>query len=147
VQQVPPPPVNDEYDNATQISLQTSAFACSNPIAVNTAGATQSANQPSCQTGNFPEGDVWYRFTATSAKIRLIYSDLQQLSGTPNSIGFAFYKSACPISSSASICQLISVFLAIKLSLKDLNPEKPIISEPGQAAMKFSHHFHCACRR
>jgi hypothetical protein len=120
VQEVPPPPVNDNCENATEISLTSSALACSNPIIINTSGATPSPDRPGCLSAN--EDDVWFKFTATGSKIRLIYSDFQQLLGTPNNIGFAFYKSTCPTGSATFICNINFGFFNGKTILEGFEP-------------------------
>ena len=122
VQEVPPPPVNDECANATEISLQSSALACSNSITVNTAGATQSANKPACQQANDTEEDVWFKFTATSSKIRLIYANFEPLLGSPNHIGYAFYKTSCPSNSTALLCNALFGFINGKTILEGFEP-------------------------
>jgi hypothetical protein len=54
--------------------------------------------------GNGNEDDVWYHFTATSSKIRFIYSNLQPLLGNPATVGYAIYKDNCPSGSSSFLC-------------------------------------------
>ena len=71
IQQVPVPPVNDDCTGATNVSVQPFGAACTNALAVNTAGATPSAEPQSCGNANSINDDLWYTFTATSAAVIL----------------------------------------------------------------------------
>ena len=122
VQEVPPPPANDDCANAVLLIMEASAAGCMAPVTVNTSGATQSANKPSCLTDNNVEDDVWYKFTPTGEKIRLDFSNLQQLLGDPNSIGFAIYKGVCPLSSAAIHCTTNFGFFNGKTLLEGFEP-------------------------
>jgi hypothetical protein len=104
VQEVPPAPANDDCVNAQWVTLQPTDPTCNETLSVNTAGATSSANKASCMPANNTEDDLWYRFTATTPDIRLIYSNLQALLGSANYMGYAFYKADCPTNNTSLFC-------------------------------------------
>lgn len=105
VQDVPPPPVNDNCANAIVIIPAPPTASCLNPIVASTAGATASPNPPSCATASHVNDDIWYTFTATTPIHKLIITNAVSLTSTGNAnIGYALYSGSCPVSSATIAC-------------------------------------------
>jgi hypothetical protein len=104
VQDVPPPPANNECVNAQPISLTLPGTTCVSTYTVHTAGATQSAPNPNC-TSSANNDDLWYSFTASAATAILRYSGggLTSTAGAM-SLGFAVYSTSCPVTTTTVVC-------------------------------------------
>lgn len=108
LQQVPPPPINDECLNAIQLTPQTYGQNC-NASTYTTIGATTSLPELSC-TPSENNDDVWFSFTATSAtKIIRSYNITDGLNGNSNVISIALYNMPCPLTEGELDCQQIGI--------------------------------------
>jgi hypothetical protein len=105
VQDIPPPPPNDECSNAINIIPGPPTASCTSPVIVTTLGATASANPASCATASHLNDDVWYSFTASTVSHKLIITNAVNLATGGNAnIGYALYNSTCPASASSGQC-------------------------------------------
>ena len=87
----PPPPANDECNNATNLTVN-SSYACTVVTAGTTVSATQSSNLPApgCSSAGIND-DVWYSFTATGPGHRV-----SVLGVTPAiAMGITAYSGTC----------------------------------------------------
>jgi large repetitive protein len=105
VQDVPPPPANDNCAGATVITTQPFGVACSAAVSANTTGATHSSPDPSCGVAESND-DIWYSFTANSKSVILRYTNgLNTTTGsTTQGLGYALYNAACPVSTATISC-------------------------------------------
>lgn len=71
---LPPPPTNDDCATAVTLTVNPT-MACGTVTAGHTLGATDSGVSISPCIGN-PDDDVWFKFTATSAKHAITLSDV-----------------------------------------------------------------------
>lgn len=105
VQEVPPPPANNECASATNIIPAPPTAACISPIQVSTAGATASPNPPACATASHLNDDLWYSFTATTPSHKLVITNTTNLlTGSNANMGYALYAASCPASGTSLIC-------------------------------------------
>ncbi|MGB0165629.1 MAG: T9SS type A sorting domain-containing protein [Luteibaculum sp.] len=88
----PPPPENDDCENAVSINQATTRSAC-NPTQGSTIGATASNNSSTCAAENMDD-DVWYSFTAVSNRAVAIVQN-KSLEIADVSMGFALYEGSC----------------------------------------------------
>jgi large repetitive protein len=104
VQEVPPPPANNECVNATLITPGPPTSSCLSPVSANTSGATLSAFNPTCITTDSNNDDIWYRFTATTTTHKLLTTQLKNtITGASTSLGYAVYSS-CPTTTASLTC-------------------------------------------
>ncbi len=104
IQDVPPAPINDDCAGAITIPLDPFSNSCTNPIAANTSGATQSSIIADC-SGTSSNDDIWFKFTATSSQVVLRYTSNGETTGASSSrLGYAIYTGSCPTSSTTFAC-------------------------------------------
>lgn len=97
-------PLNDDCTGATIITTIPFDKTCSTSVHANTAGATQSAPNPSC-TSMENDDDIWYSFTATSASIILRFGTvINNGTGSNATSGYALYDSPYPTSGTSIFC-------------------------------------------
>lgn len=123
VQDVPPPPVNNDCSGAITINPAPPTAACLNPIIASTAGATASANPPTCATAANLNDDIWYFFTATTPVHKLVITNALSLtiSGNAN-IGYALYSASCPVSGTSFACSASTGSGSAAVNLAGLTP-------------------------
>lgn len=86
---IPPPPANDECMNAIDLTLNTDG-SCSLVTTANVYGATRSSQSNEC--GSNPTYDVWFKFTAPEATIKIGVDNYQ---GTGASWAISLYEGSC----------------------------------------------------
>jgi hypothetical protein len=121
VQDVPPPPANDECTGAIPVALTLPGTFCVASVSANTTGATQSTNSPGCASGSNND-DIWYSFVASANTAILRFSNCIEtttLSGSP--LGYALYN-ACPASTASLACVTSFGFINGFTSLTGLVP-------------------------
>lgn len=84
----PPPPANDECENATVVPVN-QGNECTETIAGTIYSATPSALAATCS--GTPDDDVWFAFTATKTNHDI---SLQNITGSTNSLVMAVYSGA-----------------------------------------------------
>ena len=104
VQDVPPPPANNECAAAINITTQPFGISCAASVSANTTGATRSSPDPSCGAGESND-DIWYSFTANSQSVILRFSNasVTTAAGT-GMLGYALYNSPCPATTATLSC-------------------------------------------
>jgi hypothetical protein len=103
VQEVPPPPANDDCSGAIPVTLTLPGTLCTGTVQVNTSGATQSVNNPTCASVNSND-DLWYSFTATATLAILRFTNCTLTTdGGSGGLGYALYN-ACPTGTASLAC-------------------------------------------
>jgi hypothetical protein len=104
VQDVPPPPVNNECAGAIAIGTQPFGATCAASVSANTTGATHSSPDPSCGVTESND-DIWYSFTANTQSVVLRFSNaILTTSGSSGVLGYALYNGSCPSSITTVSC-------------------------------------------
>ncbi|WP_158629442.1 T9SS type A sorting domain-containing protein [Flavobacterium microcysteis] len=86
----PPPPVNDNCQNAINLPINPDA-SCTQVIGGTIAGATNSLEDGSGEIGT-PDDDVWYRFVATSTSHKI---KLQNVEGEQTDLILEILQGSC----------------------------------------------------
>lgn len=92
----PPPPVNDNCNNATPVTMSTSTCAS---VSGYISGATASTQANGC--GGTPNDDVWYSFVATANNAVVTLSNI---SGSTTDLYHSVYAGTCGAPGTALIC-------------------------------------------
>ncbi|WP_118976638.1 Ig-like domain-containing protein [Taibaiella koreensis] len=88
---VPPPPANDECNNAVTLTVNPD-YNCGVTTAGTTAGATQSTETAPTIGASGVNDDVWYTFTATNASHTI---SLSNVNGNVTDMAMAVYSGSC----------------------------------------------------
>jgi Secretion system C-terminal sorting domain len=104
VQDVVPPPANDDCAGAINVITQAFSASCTNPVAAVTTGSTASAvTETSCTTTS-DNDDIWYSFTATAISQKLQFSNMVATIGTATALGYHIFSGSCGALTQLSSC-------------------------------------------
>jgi NAD kinase len=103
VQNVPPPPANDECIGAIAVPITSLGSGCVSPISANTTGATASTPATSCAGGDSND-DIWYSFVPNTSSVILNFSNaIITSTGGGSYLSYALYSS-CPTTTATLFC-------------------------------------------
>ncbi|GGB76063.1 hypothetical protein GCM10007424_15060 [Flavobacterium suaedae] len=88
----PPPPANDECENATALTVNTD-LSCDNVTAGTTLSATESMEAGECS--GTPNDDVWYSFVAQDTRHQITISDVDAVDGSSTDMYFQVLSGTC----------------------------------------------------
>src|SRR5690606_19907668 len=101
---MPPPPANDDCENAFEITTVADSIGCNIPFESTTLSATASSPLAGCGSQQ-SDDDVWYSFTAIETGIRFELNEaIDVIRGGRANLALSVYEEECPAEGNEIYC-------------------------------------------